>query len=260
MMERQQTVTWDSMPMIPAPPGTSLGQMAAQSLLAEVAEALGLSPLGVYTPWATRGGDISWDEIRNPDTNIAVFGLTDALIQQAAAVTYGQPLPFVAIITKSPMTQTAVDAMWAGTAYKAYETQAVYRQDDAKDPPTIAFLHWGERIDMADLARQTLSLGPKAAAVGGALVFAAQVPVQTTSMRAAPSIPFDMALSSQLTASGAPVKPIAVEPVPAAVVPSAAMPITTAAPAAPSGKTNLALPLAVGAGAAVLGFILWRKR
>jgi hypothetical protein len=240
---------WNEMSMIPAPPGTSLGQMAAQGLLAEVTQALGLAPLGVYTPWATRAGDTEWDEIVNPDTNIAVFGITDALIRQAQDVTFGQPLPFVAIVTKGPMTQAAVDAMWDGSAYKAYETQAVYRQDDAKDPPTIVFMHWGERIDMAQLPKSPLGLEPKAAAANGALIFAAQVPVQTTTTRATPpSMPFTSALSSQLAAA-MPVQ---------ALTPPAPTPVPVAPAAAP--KMNLSLPIAIGAGAAVLSFVLWRRR
>jgi hypothetical protein len=237
---------WDSMPMIPAPPGTSLGDMSAQGMLAEVAQALGLQAQGVYTPWATRSGDVSWDEIKNPDTNIALFSITDAQVNQAAEVTYGHPLPFVAVITKGPLTGQAVDNMWAGTAYKAYETQAVYRQDDAKNPPTITFLHWGERIDMSALPKQTLALQPRAASVSGSLVFAAQIPVQGTTVRAAPSTSFSDALQSQLVASG-PVPP----------PPPSMVPVKTAAASAP---TNYSLPIAVGLGAAVLGFVLWRKR
>lgn len=238
---------WDSLRMIPAPPGTSLGAMDAQGMFAEMADALGLQVLGLYTPWATRTGDISWEEIKKPDTNIAVWGITDAQVNAVASVTHGSPLPFVAIITKGPMTQAAVAAMWAGTAYRPYETQAVYRQDDAKDVPTIAFLHWGERIDMAELPKQTLALVPKAEAVGGALLFAAQVPSQGTTTRALPATAsFQNALESQLIAQSPPSPP----PIPSPPAP------VVAAPA----KTNLAVPIAVGLGGAVLGFMLWRNR
>jgi hypothetical protein len=237
---------WDSMAMVPAPLGTSLGDMSAQGMLAEAAQALGLQAQGVYTPWATRAGDVSWDEIKRPDTNIALFSITDAQVNKVAEITYGHPLPFVAVITRGPLTEQGVAQMWDGTAYRAYETQAVYRQDDAKDPPTIVFLHWGERIDLSDLPRTTSPLQPRAGAVGGSLVFAAQIPAQGTTVRAAPAVSFSDALQSQLVASG---------PVPAP--PPAMVPAQTAPVAA---RPNYGVPVAVGLGAAVLGFILWRKR
>jgi hypothetical protein len=236
---------WDSLHMIPAPPGTSLGAMDAQGMFAEVAATLQLQPLGIYTSWATRSGDISWEEIKNPDTNIVVWGITDAQVNAVAEITHGSPLPFVAIITKGPMTQAAVAAMWEGTAYRPYETQAVYRQDDAKDVPTIAFLHWGERIDMAELPKQTLALAPRATAINGALLFAAQVAVPGTTTRALPPTSFQSALESQLLAQGPPPAPPAYVPPP---------------PVVAQANTNLALPIAVGLGGAVLGYMLWRKR
>lgn len=254
---------WDEMPMIPAPPGTSLGQMQAQGMFAELANALGLQALGIYTPWATRTGDTSWEEIRNTDSNIVLWSLTDAQVRAVPEMTYGSPLPFVAIITKRPMTESEVAQMWSGTAYKSYETQAVYRQDDAKPVPTIAFLHWGENIDVSELPKQTLALEQKAAAVGGTLVFAAQIPSQGSTTRDLPAAPsFQAALESQLTAA-TPVTAPATVVMPPSQGPG---PITTAAPSpglapapAASGKTNLSLPIAVGLGAAALGFVLWRK-
>jgi hypothetical protein len=241
---------WDELAMIPAPPGTSLGGMSSQNVLAEVASSLQLSPLGIYTPWASRTGDMSWEEIKNPDTNIAVFGITDDQVNAVAQMTGGSPLPFVVIITKNPMTQAAVAAMWDGTAYQPYETQAVYRQDDAKDIPTIAFLHWGERIDMAALPKQTLALGPRASAVGGALLFAAQVPAQGTTTRGAPVAPsFQSALDAQMVAQSPPPAP----PPPVVVAPPPP-------PPPEAQKQNMSVPIAVGLGAAVLGYMLWNKR
>jgi hypothetical protein len=240
---------WDSYATIPAPPGTSLGAMDAQGMFAELANTLQLQALGIYTPWATRSGDTTWEEIKNPDTNVVLWALTDAQVNAVPAITYGSPLPFVAIVTRGPMTQAAVAAMWEGTAYRAYETQALYRQDDAKAVPTITFLHWGERIDMAELPKQTLALQPQAEASGGALVFAAQIAAQGSTTRALPATSsFQDALQAQLvTVTAAP------SPLPVSV--PAATPVTAAAE-----KPNLGLPIAVGLGAAVLGYMLWRKR
>jgi len=248
MMERVSTLPWDALPLIAAPPGTSLGASSSLTFISELPEGLSLDALGVYTPWATRTSDLDWEVINNPDTNIATFALTDALILQAQQLTFGHPIPFVAVITAQPMTSTDVAAMWDGTAYKEYETQAVYRQDDAKDPPTIYFIHWGERIDMSQLSKQVLAIEPRAAAVKGRLVFAAQVPVQTTSLRAPPSLPFNTVLSTQMSVASLPTAPV---PAPA--------PVAQPTASATSGKTNLGLPIAVGLGAAVLGFVVWRK-
>jgi hypothetical protein len=241
---------WDSMAMIPAPPGTSLGAMAAQGMFAELSSALGLQVLGVYTPWATRSGDTVWEEIKNPDSNIAIWSITDAQVNAVPEITYGSPLPFVAIITKGPMTQAAVAAMWDGTAYGPYETQAVYRQDDAKGVPTIAFLHWGERIDIAELPKQVVKLEAKAAAVNGALLFAAQIPSKGSTTRALPATSsFQDALETQLMTSA----PVTVPVIRDYIPPPPPPPVLEA-------RTNLGLPIAVGLGAAALGFVLWRKK
>jgi len=240
---------WDDLPMIPAPPGTSLGDMPAQSVFSEVTTALGLSSLGIYTPWASRTGDTNWDEIKSPDTNIVLWGLNDAQLNAVTQLSFGSPLPFVAVLTKVPLTQTAVAAMWDGTAYAPYETQAVYRQDDAKGVPTIFFLHWGERIDMAQLPKQTLAIGPRASAALGMLVFAAQVPVQGTTSRPPPASPsFQDALQSQMMANA-----------PVTASPSTQAALAPATPAASaSSATDLSLPIAIGLGAATLTYLLWR--
>jgi hypothetical protein len=227
--------------------------MPAQSIFSELTTSLDLQVLGTYTPWASRTSDTTWEEITNPDTNIVLWGLNDDQIAAAMQLSYGSPLPFVAIITKGPMTQASIDAMWKGTAYKAYETQAVYRQDDAKPVPTIAFLHWGERIDMSQLPKHTLTIAPRAAAVGGALVFAAQIPSQGSTTRSTPATSsFQDALTAQMTIA----TPVTVPTGPPAAPPIKLVPTTPSV----DTKTNLSLPIAVGLGAAVLGYMLWSKR
>ncbi len=237
---------WDEHPMIVAPPGTHLGQMDAQSLFSEITTALSLKPIGVYTPWATREGDVSWTEIHNPDTNIMLWGLTDAAVNAVPEVTFGSPLPFVAILTKAPLSVERVRGLWNGTAYAPYETQAVYRQDDAKSVPTLYFLHWGERIDMSKLPGQVLLLEPTAAKVDGALVFAAQIPSQGSTTREPPSLSFDQAFQSTV--------PVAPGPAPARA--PAPIPIVRA----PEEKMNIGIPVAVFLGSAALGFVIWRAR
>lgn len=246
---------FDEYSSIAAPPGTSLGDLSAQGVFAELGQALGLRPMGIYTPWASRTGDLNWEEITNPDTNVVAWEINDAQVNSVPTISFGEPLPFIVILTKKPMTETEVAAMWDGTAYQPYETQAVYRQDDAKPVPTIYFMHWGERIDIAKLPKQTLALGPKAQAVGGQLVFAAQVPVQGSTTRSPPATPnFQTALDSQMNLAA----PITV---PATMTPSpgTSMQPAPAAPVSTSKKTNLSLPIAVALGAAALTFVIKRQ-
>jgi hypothetical protein len=244
---------WDEHRMIPAPPGTSLGDMPAASLFAEMVSALGLQAIAVYTPWASRVSDIEWEPIESPDTNIMTWGLTDAAVNAVPEVTFGSPLPFVAIVTAGPLTVDGARKLWDGSAYAPYETQAVYRQDDAKDTPTIFFIHWGERIDMSKLPAQTLALEPKAASVGGRLVFAAQIAREGSTTRGAPSLPFQTAYAAAFAAPPAP------GPSPVATPPSAG-PAPIPIRHEPDKDSGLGVPIAVGVGAAALAFVIWRNR
>lgn len=247
----QAGAAWDAQSMVPAPPGVSLGTIQAAGLLSEMADALGLQPAGVYTPWATRAGDVSWEEIKNPDTNLLLFLLTDPQITAATQITFGQPLPFVAILTREPLTQEIVRQLWNGTAYEPYETQAVYRQDDAKEPPTLFYLHWGSRIDLPDLPRQQLAIAPRANQAGGDLVFAAQVPREGTTTRGEPALPFQMAFEQQVV--HAPVVTAGPAPVPAPLPPAPA-------PAGTNASAPWLLPAAVAVGAGALGYFFWVQR
>jgi hypothetical protein len=241
-------LAWDEHRMIPAPPGTSLGDLPAASLFSEIVAALSLRPIGIFTPWATRESDLEWEPIERPDTNIMLWQLSDAAIGAVPEVTFGSPLPFVAILTPRLLSVEAVRQLWDGTAYAPYETQAVYRQDDAKDSPSIFFLHWGERIDMAKLPSQVLAIEPKADRAGGALVFAAQIAREGSATRREPALSFQATYDSTFARAPAPVP----GPPPA---PPPPIPIR----AAPE-ESNLGVPVAVGLGAAALAFFVWRNR
>src|SRR5260221_9345263 len=249
MSPSEAGVPYDAIGSVPAPPGTSLGQMAAQGLFAEISDALHLTPLGIFTPWASRTGDLDWEEIPHPDTNVMAWALTDDQIAAAQQVTFGAPIPFVAVLSKRAMTATAVASMWEGTAYSPYETQAVYRQDDREPVPTIYYLHWGERIDMAALPKRVLAIGPRAADMGGALVFAAQIPSQGSTTRPAPSVSYASASSAAMLAASAP-GPALAPPLPGAKA--------AAVGGGAEGGSRLVLPIAIGLGAGALAFALWR--
>ena len=185
--------------VLPVPASAAgLGQLPSLELFENLAETLGLPPIGIYTPWATRTGDMTWEPIESPETNIMVWGLTDHQVNLAQEVGFGNALPFVCIMTDQPLTSTRIDAMWHGTAYAPYETQALFRQDDAKPVPTIRFLHWGERVDMANAPQHLRPLEAAARTENGQLIFAAQVPTEDTTQRDFPAMPFANALSAQL--------------------------------------------------------------
>jgi hypothetical protein len=249
------THTQDERRVVPVPASAGLGQLPSLELFEGLPASLGLPEIGVYTPWATRTGDMTWEPgSESPNTNIMVWGLTDQQVNLAQEVGFGNPLPFVVIMTEQPLTNGTIDAMWGGTAYAPYETQAIFRQDDAKPVPTIRFLHWGERIDMANAPQHLRPLEAAAQSQNGQLSFAAQIEARESTQRDFPALPFDDALTAQLALT------------PRAPVPG--LPASQQAPypqqieviaEAPSQR-SAAMPILVGIGSAVLTYwIVTRK-
>jgi hypothetical protein len=237
---------------VPIPASSGLGQLPSLELFEEIASTLGLTAIGVYTAWATRTGDMTWEpEEQQPSTNLMVWSLTDHDVNLAQQIAFGNPVPFVAVMTDVPLTSMQIDAMWEDTAYAAYETQAVYRQDDAKPVPTIRFLHWGERIDMSNAPQHIKPLESAARSVNGQLILASQIS-GTTSQRDFPAMPFADALAAQLALSAAaPVpgaSPVVVGPTPQQ------LPIAPV----PTQQSNVVAPVLVGL--AVGGLVFWWAR
>jgi len=185
--------------LIPAPPGVTIPpQLAAMADL--ILAQLHLEDLGLYSPWATRTSDVSWQEIRQPpDLNVAVAGFSDSLLLQSSVITMGQGIAFLAVLSESLPLQSVVGTAFTGTAYSYYETQGVYRQSDTAAVPHISFLHWIQRRQAGDSAYGGGSLDAAAARLGGRLVLAMQTPGQGTVMqRPAPALTFSLALQQQL--------------------------------------------------------------
>ena len=189
-----------------APPGHSL-QTNLVELLRGIEDMLGLVELGIYTPWARRDGDLAWTEIHKPDTNVAVFSIDDAQLNRATNELFGQPLPFVAVLT--PLMHPMLIAKNASllTRYEFFETQAVYNQTDSNEPPQIQFLHWYRVRDLGASGGGTMPMSTVAVALGGRLVFGQQVPVESTTSREAPFMPFESALDAQFGGSPVPSLP-----------------------------------------------------
>lgn len=235
----------------PAPPGTTFPTGFPLDLLAQVGTLLGLQSIGVYTPWAGREGGIDWDVARlPPDTNVTVSILTDQAVLMVPQATFGSQLPFVAILTDGLPTPGQVESAWSSTPYQAYQTQALYRQDDPRPTPRIYFLHWGE-LRPPGGGRGNKSLEAAAATIGGKLVFAMQVNYATTAVRQPPALPFEQAIAMQLGTGGpTPREPgVAIQP-----------PSSTPPPAPPTAKkASMVVPVAFGAAVAAVTFYAAHK-
>lgn len=179
------------------PWGVSLSTQFAE-MLNDLAGQLGLAEMGVLTPWATRTSDLQWQEITKPDTNIATFRIDDAGIQTAQEmVLFGQRLPFLTVLTGQLQTITELEQILDGSMYELYETQAVYRQDDSAAVPNVLFLHWVRVLPEEQISRSSKSMNKVASEMHGQLLYSQQVPVEATTLRAPPSVPFAQAFGVQ---------------------------------------------------------------
>lgn len=178
---------------IGAPPGTSLRPQLLE-LLKDIPDLLNLASIGISTPWASPVGDLNWKEIQNPDTNVQTFLLRDADIRRTQELLFGQTLPFVVIKTLDPVPRAELEAALRGSVYELFETQAVYRQDDPNPIPRIEFHHWAKRLGEGGGNRPMESV---AVMLQGDLLFGIQVPVESTTLRQSPAVPFQMAFDAQ---------------------------------------------------------------
>lgn len=227
------------------PPGASVQPQVAE-LLRDVAEALGLPKAGVVTPWAGREGDLAWKEITSPDTNVALFQITDAKIAEATDVLFGTPLPFVVVLTKAPASIPELQRVVRDSPYDLFETQAVYRQDDTQPVPDIYYLHWLRVKDVADIPRDAKSMDIVAQDMRGDLMFGQQVPVESSTVREAPAISFEDALQTDVS------EPVEDTEPPVQETPSQPPEVSVQ-------KTSWVGPIAVGAGVLAATIAIGRK-
>ena len=203
------------------PPGTAVDPQVAE-LLRDIVLQLRLPEAGVTTPWGTRVGDMKWEEIEHPDTNIASFRLTDAKIKNASTALFGQQLPFITVMTGELQMASELKRILEGSDYELFETQGVYSQDDPDPIPNIRYLHWLRVLDLADQpTRNVKPMEQVAREMHGTLLFSQQVPVEGTTSRQPPAISFEDAFNLQ-------------EPAPIDVVPGD--------PGAPTFPSNPGVP------------------
>lgn len=179
---------------IGAPPGTSM-QPQVLELLRDLPEELNLAQAALSTPWAGKLGDLQWQEIHKPDTNVQTFLIRDEDLQAAQKVLFGQPVPFVVIKTLDPVTNAEMEEALLGSPYDLFETQAVYLQSDPNPIPRIEFHHWVRRRPLETEGGKSMSL--VAQQVGGDLLYGQQVPVENTSKRQPPAVSFQEAFDAQ---------------------------------------------------------------
>lgn len=225
--------------------------------------------IGVYTPWAVQQGDLSWEEVVTPSTNVALFELGPVL-SYSASLGFGAP-GYVAILTQAPLTLSMAAAAYAGTPYKLSSAMAVYAQDVAGPSYgwKLAFLYWGSQRDPGDQAGGSGAVETAAGSVGGKLVFAQDVPAQQTTVKAAP-LPgaFETAYETLTKQDIQVIVPGASGPLPPPPAPlpgptpgpAPAPPGPSPGPPAPPEKASLVAPVLVGLGTAILGFLALRKK
>lgn len=224
-----------------SPPGVVL-PAALEDLLQGLVGTLSLAPAGILTPWAARTGDVAWTDIVKPDTNISTFAMSEVMLKQAEQALFNTPLPFVLVLTDKIQPTTQLQEILDEAPYELYQTQAVYRQSDAKSIPSIAYVHWLKVKDLDEQPSTPKSMDTVAQEMGGGrLLYGQQVPVESSSIRPAPTMPFSQALVYEASPP--------VNSTPSTSVPNESVPEYTAATTDPAAKLPWLGVAAVGVGA-----------
>lgn len=221
-----------------------------------------LTPWGVLVPGPSAMGYQVRPLSAPPDTNILAFDMS-AVAQLLSSLGYGQP-GFLALVSTTPVSPSAVDAALMGTPYKAFgEGLSVYSQADQGGIPSMMFLYWAVLRDPGDTSGGSGGMGVAAQSIGASLVFAQQVPVEQTTQRPVPTMNVTSVAELQF--------PMEMMPPAGATAPmpggdsGGGEPLTTSAPApgpAPPAPASASMvgPLLLGAAAAVVGVLVTRKK
>lgn len=123
------------------PPGTNLGVP-------------GMPPLGIptqffipylqsallLTPWAWMPSNTTWQEVKQPEFNVA---LLDASALDSISALSG-PAGWLAAVSNKPLDAATLGAIFAGTPYDLFSAEAAYSQSDVAAVPKIVFVYWGQ--------------------------------------------------------------------------------------------------------------------
>lgn len=151
---------------LPFPQGVTASRERTSQLL-QIPEEVGLPRFGVFIPWAKKNGT-TWLEVDTPDEVYEAFGLSGGSIEQATKeVLWGDPIPYVAVLTRGLPDGSAMLKAFDGTGYEPVETWATYSSSDTKHVPDPVFLHWLMAVDDESVG----DLEDAAASIRGALVY-----------------------------------------------------------------------------------------
>lgn len=188
------TVQHDELPL---PEGQTLSPELV-SALSQLPLEMELPVVGHATPWATKKNDLEWDANEAaPSHNLKLYGINAEKVRKAFDKLFGQPIPFIGVLTDEPLMHTEVLGALEGTDYELYETLAVYSQDDKDPVPPISYFYW---LSMGpEGTKRTKSLDVAAQQMHGTLVLPSRVPYASSTQRAFPAMSFEEALNSDLT-------------------------------------------------------------
>jgi hypothetical protein len=235
------------------------GQAPEQTMSALAANTMqtilqGVTPLGVYVPWADQVGEYDW-KVVSPDQRYALYPVTADSLTAAERASFGQPVGFVTALSAHQLSLADARRLFDGTPYEYFSTDGSYRADDTKAAPTIYFVYWGRLRDTAQTVGNYKTLESQAKALGVQLAFPVYVNVPSGVTQ--PAIDFNLALKAQQIA---PATTMAPTPTPLAPATSPLVPSTATVTKA-SGAGAFLLILAVGGVAAYAGYrIMHRKR
>ncbi len=235
--------------------------------------------LGVFALWAWQKTDTLWQEISNPETDVVLFDYA-AVGSAMRGMGLGAP-GWIAYFTDHPVELALAQAAFEATPYKLYSAEAVYNELDKTSPPRIGFVYWGQAREPGDTSAGPLKPEEAAQSLGGSAVVGIQVNAQQTELRPRPRQgDFADAYSKQFGVTPA-VEPAGglthlpgtcnTEGMPCpccagfdCVAGICKLPAVTSMPPAVGPttgpkKASLAGPIALGIGAAALGYLIVRS-
>lgn len=203
--------------------GYGFAEENAQQMLREA----NVAPIGIYTQWAKQEGDVVWVDQGAPQAAMLLYPANDALLRKTETDSFGHPVAWVAVLTKSPVAPSRAEAAFNGTRYGFTEAFGVYRDDDPNEIPHIQFLYWAQVRDVMDPGGGAKSADEAARGIGGKLVLPVNVP-RPVQARRHPAIGFKNAFDAQTSPGGT------AAPLPGAgggsiAVPSVAQPVVARA-------------------------------
>jgi len=231
---------------------TSLPALALEELGRQVAAE---APFGELSLWALQDSEESFVPAQTKKKYLA-FPVDPRRLSAAQAAAFGQPIPFVAVLSERMTKLSDVEAAWENTPYEDAGTEVVYREDDGKGVPTGYFLHWAN-LRGDQVAVDYSKLGPSVIALGGILVYLLPAGI-TGKERPAPEIPFSVAHEVRTGPVVAPITTAApvIEMLPAEIESDGTMAPSTAPPATPGTFVQAVFLAAVTGGSVMLGYSL----